>query len=231
MVDGILFAKDQRNMNHSKLTLALVAALLSFTFTPASAYDFQVDGIYYNIISASELTCAVTSGENKYTGEIVIPNTVTYKGRKLSVNSIEDNSFDGCTGVNKLVIEDGNATLQLGTTVEERLGVKRIFKDCNIEFLYVGRNLSYTYKETVSDSYRMGPFTSGKLLQTVIIGDSVTTISPYEFGCCKGLTIVIIPNSVTTIELGAFQDCYSLASVTLPNSVTTIGQCAFGYCI
>lgn len=136
MVDGILFAKDQRNMNHSKLTLALVAALLSFTFTPASAYDFQVDGIYYNIISASELTCAVTSGENKYTGEIVIPNTVTYKGRKLSVNSIEDNSFDGCTGVNKLVIEDGNATLQLGTTVEERLGVKRIFKDCNIEFLY-----------------------------------------------------------------------------------------------
>lgn len=79
-----------------KLKLAFVAAVLFCAFTPASAYDFEVDGIYYNVVSLSERTCAVTSGENKYTGDIVIPNSVTYKTTTLAVTAVEDNSFNGC---------------------------------------------------------------------------------------------------------------------------------------
>ena len=53
----------------------------------ASAHDFEVDGIYYNFTSSTDKTCAVTckgtipsSYSNEYTGEIVIPESVTYNG-------------------------------------------------------------------------------------------------------------------------------------------------------
>lgn len=40
----------------------------------ASAYDFIVDGICYNILSQSDLTCKVTSNPNHYEGSIEIPD-------------------------------------------------------------------------------------------------------------------------------------------------------------
>ena len=47
------------------LTTILCASL------SASAYDFEIDGIYYEVISLTDLTCAVTSGDNKYQGELL----------------------------------------------------------------------------------------------------------------------------------------------------------------
>lgn len=52
----------------------LVAMLL--TILPISAYDFEVDGIYYEVISFSDLTCKVVSGDNEYEGDVVIPSEV-----------------------------------------------------------------------------------------------------------------------------------------------------------
>ena len=35
----------------------------------ASAYNFTVDGFYYDIVSISDLTCAVTNNDNVYDKE------------------------------------------------------------------------------------------------------------------------------------------------------------------
>ena len=64
-------------------------------------------------------------------------------------------------------------------------------------------------------------------LTSVTIGNSVTTIGNYAFWLCSALTSVTIPNSVTTIGKYAFDGCTSLTSVTIPNSVSTIGNSAF----
>ncbi len=69
----------------------MLCTLLSIT---ASAYDFEVNGIYYNIVSISDLTCEVTKGENYYIGDIVIPTTVYYKGKDLTVIGIGKSAFD-----------------------------------------------------------------------------------------------------------------------------------------
>ena len=47
-------------------TLLLALPLL------ASAYSCQVDGIYYNLIPQGN-AAEVTSGDNQYTGDVVIP--------------------------------------------------------------------------------------------------------------------------------------------------------------
>ena len=49
-----------------KRTFYLLALFLSLLPPAASAYDFEVDGIYYDIISDSELTCEVTYRSSYY---------------------------------------------------------------------------------------------------------------------------------------------------------------------
>ena len=79
-------------------TLLLLAILLPAT---ANAYDFEVDGIYYNITSSNtvEVTYKFISEDydnNKYSGTIVIPNHVTYNSVNYNVTSIGDSAFYYC---------------------------------------------------------------------------------------------------------------------------------------
>lgn len=81
-------------------TLRKVAAMLLLLLLPSQAvlaYDFMSDGIYYDITSATDLTCEVTYRNNyNYTGNIVIPESVTYNGTTYSVTSIGDYAFCHC---------------------------------------------------------------------------------------------------------------------------------------
>ncbi|MBR1656540.1 MAG: leucine-rich repeat domain-containing protein, partial [Prevotella sp.] len=67
-------------------------------------------------------------------------------------------------------------------------------------------------------------------LTSLTIGNSVTSIGHHAFYACSGLTSITIPNSVTSIGSSAFSGCTGLTSVTIPNSVTSIGQYAFSGC-
>ena len=66
-------------------------------------------------------------------------------------------------------------------------------------------------------------------INTVIIGDGVTTIGSDAFFGCGNLTTVTIPDSVTEIGDYAFAECCSLNAIKIPDSVTSIGNNAF-YC-
>ena len=79
----------------------MVALLCSAT---ASAYDFEVDGIYYKVLSFSDLTVEVTKGDNEYSGEVIIPSTVSYKSKTLTVTSIGGSAFYNCTGLTSIEI-------------------------------------------------------------------------------------------------------------------------------
>ncbi len=52
----------------------------------------------------------------------------------------------------------------------------------------------------------------------------------YEFYGCNSLTSIIIPESVTSITNTAFRGCYSLSGITIPKNVTTIDSSAFFDC-
>ena len=79
----------------------------------AYAYDFMVDSMYFNIESIDEMTCAITYGDKEYTGELVIPEKVTYKGRTLTVTTIESEAFSGCSGLTSINIPNFVTTIGL----------------------------------------------------------------------------------------------------------------------
>ncbi len=76
----------------------LLSFLLAFLPMMASAYDFEVDGLYFNILSSSEKTVEITSGDENYNlGEIILPSSVFYKNVEFCVVAIGPDAFNSAT--------------------------------------------------------------------------------------------------------------------------------------
>ncbi len=191
-------------------TSVLVSVLLAFLLPMSSgAYDFMVDGIAYTR-NGDRPTVSVTSGGN-YSGEIIIPNEVTYNGTSYSVTFIRQSAFSCCTNLTSVTIP--NSVTSIG----------------NNAFEYCSALTSLTIPNSVT-SIGISTFSWCSGLTSVTIGNSVTSIREKAFENCRALTSVTIGNSVTSIDDNAFRSCKSLTSITIPNSVTSIGEAAFEHC-
>ena len=77
------------------------------------AYDFKVDGIYYNKLTDSTVavTYKVTPYWKGYTapysGDITIPSAVNYNNKNYAVTSIGDQAFQYCSGLTSITIPEG----------------------------------------------------------------------------------------------------------------------------
>ena len=198
--------------------LFLVMALLSMTASAQSSVN--IDGIYYTLNSVDKTAEVTRRARYKYSGDVVIPSSVTYEGVDygvtsigneafalstdltsisipVSVTTIGDQIFFKCTGLTTIVIEEGNT-------------------------VYDSRENSNAIIETASNTLLLG-------CKGTTIPNSVTTIGSMSFSGVE-LTSIIIPNSVTSIGEKAFYECLGLASVTIGSGVTTIGKQAFENC-
>ena len=180
------------------------------------AHDFEVDGIYYKILSAVDKTVEVTYKGNSYyskgyTGNVVIPESVIYNEKNYSVTRIGDHAFYGCSGLTSVEIPNSVTSIGLGA-----------FGGCS-------GLTSVTIPSSVT-SIEIWSFASCTGLTSVVIPNSVKSIRNSAFSGCSGLTSVVIPNSVTSIESSAFRSCTGLTSVVIGNGVTSIGYGAFYGC-
>ncbi len=196
------------------LSLFLMTAMLSF------AHDFEVVNadrktIYYNITSSTDLTVEVTykgtnyiQYSNEYTGDVTIPESVSYGGKTYSVTYIGWTAFRECSGLTSITIP--NSVTSIGDYA---------FDGCTgLKSITIPNSVTTIGKEA---------FSNCRGLTSITIPNSVTAIGNYAFYNCSGLTSVTIPNSVTTIRDGAFLNCSGLTSIEIPNSVTNIGDYAF----
>ena len=71
------------------------------------AYDFEVDGIYYNIDGNSVSVTCRDNSYNSYSGDVVIPATVTYNDVVYNVTSIGSEAFYYCSGLTSVTIPQG----------------------------------------------------------------------------------------------------------------------------
>lgn len=88
-----------------------LTALMMLFGQSLSAHDFEVDGIYYKYLSIEDKTVSVSfrgdyynSYSNEYSGNVVIPESVTYSGTTYSVTNIGEYAFQGCTGLASIEI-------------------------------------------------------------------------------------------------------------------------------
>lgn len=236
-----------------QLLLTIAVLLCSAT---VNAYDFEVDGIYYNIISTTDLTVKVTSGDNNYSGEIIIPSAITYKSRTLKVVAIGDAAFFGCDSLVNITIP--NTVTSIGKSAFSRCSAlasaaipnsvttigNYAFNECtSLTDLCIedGENpLSLGYSSKGGYNYGhyfegLGLFISCPL-EKLYLGRNLS----YETGETYGyspfynittLTSVTIGNNVTKIGHSIFRGCEGLTNITIPNSVTTIENLAFADCI
>ena len=95
-----------------KSSLLLFVVLL--TALSASAYDFEVDGVYYNILSSSNRTAEVTykdTNYNSYSGDVIIPSNVSYNGTTYQVRAIGAWAFARCTNLTSVGISNDVQTI------------------------------------------------------------------------------------------------------------------------
>ena len=86
-----------------KLFVFLFSLILSVVFsTSASAYDVKIDGICYNL-NSEDKTAEVTSGV-VYSGEVVIPSSITVEGKEYTVTSIRNSAFYECSSLTSVTI-------------------------------------------------------------------------------------------------------------------------------
>ncbi len=178
------------------------------------AHNFEIGGIYYNIIDVIDettKTVEVQGCNSSITGALSIPSSVTYNSTTYSVTSIDNDAFFGCSGLTSVTIPNSVT----------KIGDGAFYKCYGLT--------SVTIPNSVT-SIGNSAFCKCSGLISVTIPNSVTTIGDWAFNECTGLTSVTIPNSVTTIGSYAFRECSGLTSVTIPNSVTKIGDGAFYKC-
>ena len=250
-----------KTIRHLFTVLMLLCSAVAF------AHDFEVGGIYYNILSEEDKTVEVTfkgssysEYSNEYTGDVVIPGTVT----KSEMITTVIGTFDDWTSTNK---GNDGTTSQTSYTLNVKAGDILNFdwsvsSESNYDWLTITLDGTEIVKKsgTLSGSYEKtfdtaGTHTlvvkyskdgsvdngddEGKVYNITLSGASgsanntvyrVTSIGDYAFYYCSGLTSVVIPNSVTSIGERAFFGCEHLTSVVIPNSVTFIGDWAFYGC-
>ena len=166
-----------------------------------------VNGIYYEF-SGTEAT--VVSGANKYTGDVVIPESVTYGGNTYKVTGIGETSFSSCINLKSIIIPSSVTSIGYWA-----------FSAC--------RGLqSVTIPDGVK-SIENGTFSECDKLTSITIPNNVTTIGYRAFYSCNNLTELVIGNNVTYIGEEAFSDC-AFTSLTIPNSVKNVGNFAFSSC-
>jgi hypothetical protein len=227
----------------------LLILLALFTLS-VSAEVVEIDGISYNLISKGNI--AEVTGNSHRSGDVVIPETVTYNDVTYSVTTIRKNAFANCnlnsieipSSITKICQEafyNGKAT---------SVKIKDLAAWCNINFE------SYFKTNPLSTASHL--FLNDEEIHDLVIPDGVKTITSHAFYYFSGLTSVKIPSSVTSIgtecfayclgikaiEIGdnasqeaatvlgmrAFYKCDNLNSVVLGNNIVEIGSHAFDGC-
>ena len=249
--------------------LLLAIALASFAFL-GKAHDIELDGFYFNITSLTDLTVALTCNENdvveehygekyyrgnSYSGDIVIPEKITWNSRTFVVNEILERAFNNCTltslvippsiqymhlgdaTIQNLVIEDSEELLHASGYQYGQMQDAYGMTDGQIEELYLGRT---------------SPSRLNAGIRKVTFGKCVTEIAEYMFYNCDIQGELVLPENITKLNDHAFAgnenitsvnaigieimgqesflDCSNLKTIDSPN-LKYIGSGAFMNCI
>ena len=205
-----------------KQLLLLVLMMLPLM---ASAEVVEIDGICYNLISKGNIA-EVTGNPNRYSGDVVIPETVTYNDVNYNVTAIKEKAFANCA-LNSISIPNSITKIYpeaFSNGSVTSVKIKDLAAWCNISI--------ESYFKTNPLTIASHLFVNDVEIHDLVIPDGVKTIGNWQFYQFSGLTSVKIPSSVTSVGRECFALCSSLKTVEIGDNAsqeaaTVLGQRAF----
>ena len=212
-----------------RILSALTAA--AATIVPASAFDVKIDNIYYNIINGEYLeVTAITdypaySGDqldvapinptasqttpNDYSGDIVIPDSVTVDGyeKKLPVKTIRTSAFANTTELISVTLPE--TITRIGSSVFAHSSIKKLDMS-KAKLQYIPSWTCYRCTEAVD----------------VTMPDGLEDIGEGAF-MQSNITEITIPESTEYIGNQAFMLCHKITAVHGGRNVTKYGYYCF----
>lgn len=178
----------------------LIPLLLLQTTLIASAYDIEVNGICFNLTSDS--TVAVTyldfirMNEDYYIGDVVVPASINYKGKKYAVTAIGQKAFLGSSYLTSVALPSSIITIG-----------DRAFGNCPA---LVSVEIPEGVKE-LEDA-----FASSDRLKSIVIPSTVTRISSrFIMNCQTRKEVICKPLTPPTITDDFPIDDYDYNKCTL----------------
>ena len=190
-----------------KLLFLLVALLTSVGIW---AFNFEVDGINYSVVSEENHTVWVTGYNSSFNGDLILNGTVIYNDVTYNVVSIYNSAFYNCSSLTS--VGDLSACTSIGSVA---------FQNCT--------NLTSVGDLSACTSIGQQAFQNCTSLTSVGDLSACTTIGRYAFEDCTSLTSVGNLSACTSIGERAFSNCISLTSIDL-SACTSIGEKAFYNC-
>lgn len=226
------------------LTVFSILLLLLITSSPVWAYTAEIDGIYYNLITANVQGSTIYKAEvtykdqisvntGSYSGSVVIPQTVTYDGILYTVTYIGKYAFSNCSELTSVTLPDGITEIQEKAFYAS--GIKDLHLPSSVNF--IGKRAFENMKELetinipAQVTYDASIFSNNESLKAINVDEGHKTLCSvdgimfskdktilYIFPSGRGGTY-IIPDNVKSIENTAFDDCSESTTIIIEHSL------------
>ena len=185
-----------------KRTLLLFLILVISVSMGAWA-QVKIDGIYYNLneeAKTAEVIKPLFANDymTNYSGDIVIPASVTYEGKDYIVTSLGSSAFSAFYDITSIALP----------TSLTNIG-KSAFANCNgLSALEIPEGV-----KTIGESAFLGC----QYLTSIVIPNSVDSIGRSAFYGCRGLVSVKFGSGLKSVGRSLFTECTNLVSIEISN--------------
>lgn len=214
-------------MKQFTISKLLVAFFMQLCYgTMLASNIVTVEGFRF-LIDTDENEATLLS--NDYSGEIVIPEKVTFEGIDYPITVLSSN----CFGTKVTSVKIPNTVRSLASKCFYQAGIKSIEIPNSVAWLGAS---CFEYSDLTTIQIPESVLGIGEScfessdLENVTLPKSLTYIAKSCFGYCRKLKEISIPSSVTSFGDYVFYQCSSLARVDLPESLESIGDRCFFIC-
>ncbi len=211
---------------------------VSFKAATPDKYDLEIDGIFYQFTSIDDMTLEVVGGENVYSGEIIIPDIIEYRGKEFRVTAIDSECFFNSSVTS---VKLGNNISTIGAAAFDGSYIKKIEIPSSVRILgkYSFDNCRYLTEVSFLDGkdllqfegeyYYFNAFFKYCPIQSLYIGRDIKAKGKVFYDLSNALEITIGP-TVTEIAYSLLSGASQITTLIIPASVVNINSSAFDYC-
>ena len=201
---------------------------------PTGTNKIEIDGIYYDLMENEAIV--LPPDEGYYTGDFIVPQTVTYENKTYTVKEMQDSIWSYCQDLTSLIVYPSIYEFtNMYWNREKSPNLKTIILPNVVRFgnWVFGNNCSSL--ETLQfgpklESIGYAAFYKCESLKDLAIPDNVKSIGDYAFGSCNALGTLKLGSELESIGKYAFSGCQTLGNLVIPNNVKSIGNHAFWNC-